>query len=89
VRFFDPHPGFGGAMIALPEPFVSLAKELDGQEMTLVEAVAKIEAVIEKSGLPMKVRIVDKYEFISVDLGEGDGYPRHSWRLIRYSPNED
>ena len=58
--FFDPHPGFAGAVIPIPAAVKKVADELNNKTMTLKEAIAKIRAVTGG-----KVTIVKKYNFIT------------------------
>lgn len=83
VTFYDPHPGIGGAIIPLPEPMKRTAKELDGQTMTIGEAVKKIEDNAVLSGIHFDVDVVPEYQYIGVKMREGENI-LHSWRLIRF-----
>jgi len=74
--FYDPHPGFGGAMIPIPTLVRKVAERLDGKSMTLREAVAKIQKVTKG-----KIRIRENW--ISLELEESDTR-RHMFRVIRF-----
>ena len=76
--FFNPHPGFTGAMIPIPESVRKVANELDGKSMTLREAVARIQAITKG-----KVNIANNYDFISLEITEANG-TRHAFRVIRF-----
>jgi hypothetical protein len=76
--FFDPHPGFAGAMIPIPEAVRMVANELDGKSITLREAVARIQAVTKG-----KVSIANNDDFISLEITEANG-TRHGFRVIRF-----
>jgi hypothetical protein len=76
--FFDPHPGFAGAIIPIPEEVRRVANELDGKSMTLGEAIALIQAVTKGT-----VSVVKKYNFISLEIIEKSGV-RHMFRVIRF-----
>lgn len=43
--FFDPHPGFAGAVIPIPAMVKNVADELNGQSVSLRKAVSKIKTV--------------------------------------------
>lgn len=77
--FFDPHPGFAGAAIPIPEPVKKVADELSGETMSLKEAVTRLRAVGIGS-----IEVVPKYGYIGLRLG-GDGcHAKHFFRVIRY-----
>lgn len=75
--FFDPHPGFAGAMIPIPEAVRKVANELSEKTMSLRDAIAKIQAVTE--GI---VSIAENYDFISLKL-DSNGMC-HRFRVIRF-----
>ncbi len=82
VTFYDPHPGFGGAIIPLPRPLKVIAEKLNGQNITLEEALGLIELAANKLAVHKEVSIVEDYKYISFRYG--DGRAIHSFRLIRY-----
>ena len=92
VLFYDPHPGIAGAGIRLPESICIAAKEIDGREMEISDAMKIIQdaadiLVIDKQFGIAKVKDEKDYDFISLSLVEGlddDSYPKHSFRVIRY-----
>ena len=43
--FYDPHPGFAGALVPMPDPVKKVANELDGQKLSLRVALKKLKAV--------------------------------------------
>lgn len=75
-EFFDPHPGFAGAMIPIPEPVRLVANKLAGKRMPLREAVAQIKAVTEG-----EVSVHDS--FVGLKISEKDGW-KHMFRVIRF-----
>lgn len=77
--FFDPHPGFAGAAIRIPEPIRLIANELDGKTMSLRDAVKRIES----AGIG-KVNVVPKYTYIALWLGSDPNKRQHMFRVIRY-----
>lgn len=74
--FFDPHPGFAGALIPIPGPVRKVANDLNGESMTLREAVARIQAVTNG-----EVSVKDGW--ISLELHRSDG-AWHMFRVIRF-----
>lgn len=75
--FFDPHPGFAGATIPIPEAVKKVANGLNGKSMTLREAVTKILLVTEGT-----VAVNDDYGFITLELE--DNGATHGFRVIRF-----
>ncbi len=82
VELYDPHPGFAGAAIPLPRLMKDAADKLNGQQMTLEEAVKQLTEPAEKIG--GTIEIVEKYKFIGFRLGDIERPPYHFFRLIRY-----
>ncbi len=84
MRFFDPHPGFGGCAVPLPEPVRKVASALDGQKATLKDAVAKVKAVIGKGfRLEAKKGCIMLFQG-SLEETIKSGTPTHCWRVIKY-----
>lgn len=83
VELFDPHPGFAGAAIRIPQPIKEIADELDGKVMPLKEAVERLRG----AGIG-EIKIVPDYQYIALTLGvvnlPGGEVPRHLFRVIRY-----
>lgn len=77
--FFDPHPGSAGAAVRIPDSIRSVANKLDGQTMSLRDAVRKLEAV----GVG-RVSIVSEHGYIALRLGSDPNRARHVFRVIRY-----
>ncbi len=79
--FYDPHPGFAGAAVPIPEKVRRVANELDGQTLSLREAVERIQAATTG-----KVRVVAEYQFIGL-LIKGRSFLgpcEHFFRVICY-----
>jgi len=76
--FYDPHPGFAGATIPLPDRVKRVIDQFDGQSLTLAEAVKRLSAVT--SG---QIKVVAEHGYIALYLGGGDR-PLHFFRLIRF-----
>ena len=74
--FFDPHPGFAGAIIPIPAPVKQKADELDGKTMSLRDAVNSLQNVT--CG---KVSVMDCW--IALKLCEPNGLT-HMFRVIRF-----
>jgi len=77
--FYDPHPGFAGAAIPIPSPVKLVADQLDGQSLTLGEAVKRLQAVT--SGV---IKVDPEFNCIFLKLGGGGKYLCHMFRVIRY-----
>lgn len=89
--FYDPHPGQGGASIKLPESIVLVAKELDGKQIKVSDAVKIIQDaadILVLSRLFGNAKTEDRKDCITITLTEGEGraedFPKHSFRIIRY-----
>lgn len=78
VRLYDPHPGFAGAAIRIPEPVRLVANDLDGKTMTLKEAVGKIKSVTNGKVFPS-----EEHSFIALRLHNGGLI--HMFRVLRFS----
>ncbi|MBI5398587.1 hypothetical protein HZB03_03930 [Candidatus Woesearchaeota archaeon] len=81
VLLYDPHPGFMGAAIPLPEPMKKIARQLEGKVMSLEETIEMISPVATEAGGTLE--IVEKYKFIGFRVKERSGR-EHYFRLIRY-----
>ena len=84
VRFYDPYPGFLGALLPLPKIIRETAKKLDGKIMTLEEALDILNPQAEKVG--GSVEIAYSHSFISFDIQSSIFH--HSYRLIRYKEKD-
>lgn len=76
--FFDPHPGFAGAAIPIPGLVRAIAQDLDGETLSLREAVTRLRT----AGIGT-VEVVEQHQYIGLRLG-GGGNPEHFFRVIRY-----
>jgi hypothetical protein len=74
--FYDPHPGFQGAAIPIPEPVRLVAVALNGTALSLREAAARLQTATKGS-------IAVEDGFIGLRLGRPGG-PVHYFRVIRY-----
>lgn len=82
IKLHDPHPGFGGAIIALPKQIKALVDQLNGQEIDLSDCLDRFRE--EAKQIPCKTIIEScDREFIRMQLEQSDGFI-HSWRLLRY-----
>lgn len=58
VEFYDPHPGFSGAVVRLPERMKKAAEDLIGRMLPLEEAMRRLEPVAKQLG--GKLEIIEK-----------------------------
>jgi len=87
VKLYDPHPGFGGALLPLPRPMKEIADKLNGQSMSLEKAIEMISSVAEKIG--GKVAVEEEHKYIRFWM---ESYIRfwtkgpliNSYRLLNY-----
>lgn len=86
VELYDPHPGFLGAVMPLPRPMKDLAASLDGAILSLDEVIDRLTPMAESLG--GRLRVVEKYQYISFQLGNEDDLPMHMYRLLRYREKE-
>jgi len=77
--FFDPHPGFAGAAIPIPGPVKKAADALDGQTLSLREAVARLRA----AGIG-SIEVVPEFGYIGLCLKGGGRGAEHYFRVISY-----
>ncbi|OGF71645.1 hypothetical protein A3E06_00890 [Candidatus Giovannonibacteria bacterium RIFCSPHIGHO2_12_FULL_44_42] len=73
--FFDPHPGFAGATIPIPDKVKKVARKLNGKSMTLHQAVVKIQAVTNGA-------VSIENGWIALKLSESNA--KHIFRVIRF-----
>ena len=76
--FYNPHPGFLGAAIPIPPAVKRVAHKLNGQTLSLREALKRLRAVTKGE---LSVVIVD-INFIMLVLKTGRNIIRHSFRVI-------
>jgi len=82
VKFFDPHPGFGGAVIALPSDIKAIIDAFDGKKAELADillALGKVPKAACWANL--------EHCYISCRI-VNNGYT-HQWRLIRWTDVTD
>lgn len=78
--FFDPHPGFAGAAVPIPQKIKEVADELSGQTMSLREAVKRLRAVQVGS-----IEVAAERNFIKLSLTDSGGrYIEHMFCVIKY-----
>jgi hypothetical protein len=89
--FYDPHPGLAGASARLPEVISIAAKELDGKEMEIPDAVKILQdaadvVISAKEYGSAKVEARNEYIGLTLIAGAGgkNDYPQHHFRVIRY-----
>ena len=90
MKFYDPHPGFAGAAICFPAPLQEVANAINGQDITIEEAIKRFESACELlKSVFTKCKVSDSGGMISIILYEGNPNtgtlcPAHSFRAIRY-----
>jgi hypothetical protein len=92
VRLYDPHPGFAGAIIPLPQSLKDVADWLNGRVMALDEVIEVIINAAETLDFhSFEVKSHEKVEdsFITITLYEDTSYPCHSFRVISYVRIDD
>ena len=78
--FYDPHPGFAGAAVPIPQKIKQVADALSGQTMSLREAVKRLRAT--QVGL---IEVVPDRNFIRLSLTDPTGrYVAHIFCAIKY-----
>jgi len=77
--FYDPHPGFLGAAVPLPEKMKEAAEQLSGKVISLEEAIGFLTPIFEAIG----GTLVEGNNFILFMIQESSGI-KHCYRLIRY-----
>lgn len=97
VKFFGPHPGFAGATIPLPPAIKSAVDALDGQELSLDEALAQLKTAITIAGVRAELEVRDNKRLIKlgdgaialwmpkkIEPGVNPSEPTHLFRLIGF-----
>lgn len=89
--FYDPHPGFAGAAIRLPDVVRLVANGMVGKEMEVEKAIGILQDAANNlvaDGTFNMAEVTDHpdHAYIGLMLSEGDEgtYPKHSFRVIRY-----
>lgn len=87
--FYDPHPGFAGAAIRLPDVVRLVAEGMDGKTMELDKAMDILQDAANSlvaDGTFGHAAVMDHEDYIGLMLCEGDEgtYPKHSFRVIRF-----
>lgn len=80
VMFCDPHPGFAGASIPIPEPVRVVANVLDKKQLTIKRAVDMIKKVIIEG----EVYVAFKEKCIMLIVKTPSKEIKNSWRVIRW-----
>jgi hypothetical protein len=75
--FYDPHPGFLGAAVPIPDVVKKVARELNCKTMTIRNAVLEIQAVTNG-----KISVVNGAILLKVSAT--GRYLAHMWRVIKY-----
>lgn len=77
--FFDPHPGFAGALEPISPAVKKVADELNGTTTSLNDAVAKIKAVTTGN-----VEICKDFILLETKGKTQYGNAVHTFRVIRF-----
>ena len=82
-KFYDPHPGFGGAIVPLPSKIKQVADWLNGKRLSINVAVKKIK---KATGVHSKVEVKDGWICLwigNLNLEQGKG-PLHTFKVISF-----
>ncbi len=85
VRFLNPHPGFAGASIPIPDSVKKVADVLNRKTLTIKKAAEMIEKA-DTNGGKVDVLLRDKcIMFTKMIKRPGDDeYIKHVWRVIEW-----
>lgn len=83
VEFHDPHPGLKGCPKQLPEYLRITAQWLNGQIMTLEEAIQCFKDAAPEHERPISVETYENT--IIVRMGSLNDLPYHVWLAIRFT----
>jgi hypothetical protein len=86
VEFFDPHPGFGGAAVPLPDRVKIAADELAGKRLPVEAALAVFKVALAKMPPGYEVKDTQSECLMLRYKPTGASFPQHVWRVIRYRP---
>jgi hypothetical protein len=81
VKFYDPHPGIGGAAVPLPMAIKTLIDSYDGKEAQLSDLLEDVKKI---PGVVCWALLDDCYVACRINSG---GYT-HQWRLIRWGESD-
>lgn len=82
IKLYDPHPGFGGAIMALPKRIKALIDTMDSEETTMEECLHKLREAAKDLAKQVTIQDTDR-DYIQLRLESETGFI-HSWRLLRY-----
>jgi hypothetical protein len=81
VTLYDPHDGRRCCDMPIPAAVLRAAQQLDGQTLTLKEAVARIQAQAPAG----QVYPIPKHGYICLHVGDyRQGQPEHLFAVIHY-----
>lgn len=78
--FYDPHPGFAGAIINLPKPLLDYVSALNEQTKELNEVLKDLQEIAKPIGATVEVK--EKFNSI-IAMIEENGFT-HLFKLIRF-----
>ena len=77
--FYDPHPGFAGAAISMPAKAKEVADKLNGQKLSLRNAMKALKKVTDGT---LSI-VAEDFKFIMLKIKTDDG-AEHFFRVIRF-----
>lgn len=78
MKFYDPHPGYGGPSIPLPKHIKEFIDQYDGVESNFEEFEKEFRKIAKEG----KLQLNKKHQMITFEFTTPAGY-RHMWRLLR------
>lgn len=78
VKFFDPHPGIGGATVSLPAEIKAIIDAYDGKEAEIADLLLDLGKITRAACWANL-----EHRYVSCRI-ISDGYT-HQWRLIRWT----
>ncbi len=85
VEFYDPHPGLMGCPKPFPEHLRVTAEWLDGQKMTVDEAIQCFEDSAPEDEQPISVTAAQDCILIQMGSFKDKRYPVHCWRAMLHA----
>ncbi len=82
VYFYDPHPGFRGALVPLPYSIKEIADEINGKTLDLEEVIEKMELTAFSFNGEVTAVSDKKPKFIKLVFTRGSY--KHCFCVIRY-----
>lgn len=85
-KFINPHPGFGGAVVRVPENVMIVANWLDGKEMTIQDAIQCLQDASPEAEIVPRPKDKDGNGCILLKLSlPAMGFDaKHCWKIIEF-----